>query len=1103
MHKNTNFFKRTIPTCVRGNLLLKAWVVAFFFSISALASPLPNDSLEKYKVNLAFKNAKLIEVLKKIEFQTDLQFTWAEDVEQINNVSIEANKKQLDQVLNALAKQTSVTFKQVNTLIAVTKEKSIKKTNEQPSIEVTGKVTDGQSGEGLPGVNVLVKGTTNGSSTDKDGVYAVQLEDSNATLVFSFIGYLTQEIEVNGKPTIDIALIADAKTLNEVVVVGYGTQDNRKITGAVTSLKSAAIESFPAATIEQSLAGKVPGVQFLQSSGQPGAGFSVRVRGVSSIAGGNEPLYVVDGVPFFNNDVRGFNGLAAINPNDIESVDVLKDAASTAIYGSRGGNGVIMITTKSGKSGKSFAEYNTWAGFSEPRKKLDLMSGDEYRAYVETFYKNSGLALPSDFTKLKTNNTDWQNEVFRQGFKQNHNLVFSGGTEKNKYYTSLGYGNENGIVKGSDFEKYSFLTRLDNKISDIFSIQSSVTAARTEQNGPYPADNNNTLSITKTGVGSTLLALPTEPVRNTDGTYSNVFSAYSFAFQLENPVAYAKEALNKYTDTRVIGSITLSTKIAPYLTNRTRVGINYLSRRNDVYFPKIFQVVYGSLGYAILDTRQSTDYIAENFIEFKKQILPKVELNAIAGASIQSENSASYHIEGQGFISDDLKNNAIQAAATTSVPQTYLYQRRLASAFGRINLNYDERYILEANIRGDGASVFSANNKVAIFPSVAFSWLMSNENFFQEIPFVSYSKLRVSWGQSGNQAIQPYQSLPIGSLVSATQSGGVLAVGLTPNLPNSSITWETSTQSNIGIDIGLFKSKLRFVFDYYTKKTTGALSTVQLAPTSGFNNIIDNVGEIENTGVELGLDAEIIKNESFKFTAGLNLSQNINKVTKTKNNQAVRDVPTSSNFNTAPITGYSSIEQGQPLGAISGFVFKGFEAGTPTYQDVDGNGKIDTKDLQVIGNPYPKFLFGFNLNLSYKRLSLSTNWQGVYKAQLYNVTLFNLVSPQVGFNRSKEILNYYPTPKQNAVAYPSDLFIEDASFLRLKNIRLDYNFPLNSKVFKRLNVYASAQNLLTFTSYKGYDPEVNSFSGTDLKQGYDNAAYPTAKSYVFGLSVQF
>lgn len=1097
-----------------GRALLKLAMRTFVFFCCALTFAfVPNSSLAQ-NAEITINEDKTFNVkqaFRLINKQTDYKFIYRHDlIKDAPEVLLEKGIIKAGDLLEKFLAPINFDyqFTDKSTIIVRPKDNPTKLKKaiiEQNSIQlsITGNVMDSQ-GIPLSGANILEKGTTNGTQANFDGNFTLEINDKDATLVVSYIGYATKEVPLAGAIAVTITLVESAAGLDEVVVVGYGTQVKSSITGSVASVNSDDIEAFPSSSVEQSLAGKLSGVQLSQSSGQPGAGISIRVRGISSISGGNEPLYVVDGIPFFNSDVRGLNGISSINPNDIQSIQVLKDASATAIYGSRGANGVVMVTTKSGRANESSVVYNTWLSVREVRKKLDLMNGGEFIDFQNQFFTNSGLEVPAEVSQIQNANTDWQDAVFRTGIATNHDLSISGGSEKSQYYISLGYLNEEGIVLNSDFERISLRANLNSRLTDRLTLKSSITGSNSVQNGFSAAENNNTFGFSTSGVGSTLLALPTEPIRDADGNFSNIFP-YDFAAQLENPVGFATNAIDKTTVNRFLANLTLKAELIKGLNNNTRLGADYQNRRRDAYFPTTFEIILGGNGAAILNTNEKLNYVVENYLDYSVEAFDDFLVDAVLGASIQKETTKSTFLQSTGFFSDELGNNAIQAGSSFSTPITNNIDQSIASVFGRVNASYKSKYLFGASIRRDGASVFSESNKTATFPAVSAGWKISEEDFLADNAVISSLKLRASWGKSGNPGIQPYQSLPLGQIVISSQGAGSgLSTGLAPNLPNRNLTWETTAQTNIGLDADLFDSRINLALDYYVKNTEDALASVQLPPSGGFSTIIDNVGEVQNKGVELVLGAKVIDTEDVQFDLNFNISKNKNEVTKTKDGQ---DIVSELSFGqTANADGgiASVVREGEQLGAFLGFNFTGLDdAGIPQYEDVDNNGVIDSGDLTIIGSPIPEILYGLNASLSYKNFAFAMDWQGQANVEVLNLGSLNLTAPENEYNRLANIYDFYPNPDQSLVHRVSQRYVEDASFLRLRNVRVSYTIPLTDFFIENLNIYVSGQNLITITDYSGFDPDVNSLSGNDVRQGIDLAAYPSSKAYTLGLNVKF
>lgn len=979
---------------------------------------------------------------------------------------------------------------------------------------IKGIVHDAKS-EPLTGVSVVLRNTksnfTIGGKTDSAGIFSFSQVPPGGPYTFSFsmVGYEAQtlagyNLKDGASISLDVEMKTTAGTLDQVVVVGYGTQKRTSVTGAISSIKSDVMTQAPAVSIEQSMQGRLSGVQVRQSSGQPGAGISIQIRGAASIAGGNEPLYVIDGLPIFNSDVRLANGLNGINPNDIESIEVLKDAAAASIYGSRAANGVVLVTTKKGKSGSTKVTFDSYIGIQSLRKKLPLMNAEEFKSYVTNYLTNSTNIPPATQTKYLNElatvgggvNTDWQDQLYRKALNQSYNLGISGGTEKNQYFVSGNYNKQEGIAKGSNFERFAVRINLNTKLSDWLTVVTRSTASRSEQNGFVATDGSNSTGGGANGVGSVLLAAPTVPVYNADGSFSKV-SPYSFSGPAtENPAAFLG-VLNKNRSYYYQGGFDIIANPIKGLSNTARLGFNYSNSHVDTYFPSTMTVLPRQSA-SLLESKQ-TGYLLEDFLTYTFSV-KKLRIETVAGFSAQQNNFNSILLAGTGFPSDQLSDNAIQAATSVAIPVTSVTKTTIASYFARTQLDYQGKYLFSASYRRDGASVFSDLNKWANFSAFSAGWRVNEEEFLKNTD-VSTLKLRASWGQTGNQAISPYQSLYLATVVNTAQgSGNGVGVGLVPNLPNRNLTWETTTQTNIGVDFGYKRERYRLSIDYYIKDTKDLLATIQLPQSSGFSTISGNVGQVQNKGIEITLGSNIINKKDIGLNLDVNFSKNVNVVKATnKNRDIISDLLNAGN------NGFTIVRVGQPLFSFYTPHYLGTDANKyPSYHDLNNDGLINALDNQVAGTALPKFFYGVNLDLRYKNFTLMTNWTGVSGAKINNLVAYNLTQSYIDQNKLNTIYNYVAVPSNRFVVRESDQYIEDASFFRMKNIRLNYKIPLKEKArISNILFYISGQNLVTFTKYTGYDPEVNTFSGTNARQGIDYLAYPTAKTVTIGVSATF
>jgi TonB-linked SusC/RagA family outer membrane protein len=785
-------------------MTMRLIVLLFFVSLIHVSASVYS---QKTQLNIRVENATLQQVFKVLQEQSEFDFFYKnEQIPAGARVSIETKNETIEVILNKVLTGTGLTYHVLDKDIVISSKGAAKSEMiSQQQKSVSGKVTD-SSGASLPGVSVVVKGTTNGTITDGNGNYSLSNVHESAVVQFSFVGMKGQEVAVGNKTIINVSLVEETIGIDEVVAIGYGSARKSDLTGAVASVDAAIFEILPVTTIEEGIQGKMAGVQVLQSSGQPGAGYSIRIRGVASLSGSSEPLYVIDGVPQFNPDNREATGLGNLNPAEIASVEVLKDAASTAIYGSRAANGVVIVTTKSGKAGKTQFGYSTNFGIQNVSNKLDLMSGPEYYDFVMKYLDNSiadGKQTPADkemtenqFKSIGIANIDWQDKMYQTAFKQNHNISLSGGDAKNKYFILAGYTDQNGIVKSTGFKRYTIRLNLDNKINERFTLNSKITASRSVQNRFVSADGTNNLTDGKSGIASILTAEPTVPPIDNTGKLNDI-RLYSFsAIGNVNPLAFL-DAVDQRTDYRIDGVIEGRLELAKGLTNTTRLGATYDHVKIDLFQPSS---VIMNAQQVQLNTSNNLNLLTENFLSFDKQINSDIGINLTAGISLQQIQTELFSITGQGLPDDVLKNNALQALSSISPPVTNNIEQTLISSFARANMNFKSKYLLSASIRRDGASQFAEGNKYATFPAASVAWRISEEDFLSG-SVISNMKLRASWGQSGNQAIQPYQSLTIGKTVSTpTGSGTGLNTAIAPNLPNKSLTWETSTQTNLGLD---------------------------------------------------------------------------------------------------------------------------------------------------------------------------------------------------------------------------------------------------------------------------------------------------------------
>ncbi|GGH76101.1 TonB-linked SusC/RagA family outer membrane protein [Filimonas zeae] len=981
-----------------------------------------------------------------------------------------------------------------------------------------GRVTDARTKEPLAGASIKIEGVTNQTQTDAEGRFTLITGQSFPyNLLISSIGYQDVKVTANGSP-LTVELTEAANDLNGVVVVGYGTRKRGDVTGAIASVSQAALKQ-PVSSLDQALKGAATGVQVTQTSGQPGGGVSIRIRGGASIQGGNEPLYVVDGFPLYNSAASTgalsgtpTNPLASINPADIESVDILKDASATAIYGSRGANGVVIITTKKGKADRNNINFETSYGMQTVRKKIDVLGAKDFAILRnEVLYSTTPAAGKYQYLSQQQidqlgEGTNWQNAAFRKAPLQSHQLSVSGGSAKVQYLLSGNYYKQEGIIKNTDFSRLSLRANVDARPGDHLKTGVSLAISGSKAN------------IAPSGIiGSLLIMPPTATIYEPDGSYTlrnpfeNIFA---------NPIATLNETSNKSNINRLLGTAYAEYTIARNLAVKVLAGADVSNQKDKYYVPSAIYEGAGPKGTASLGSSNYNSWLNENTITYNKSF-GKHAIDALAGFTQQEATNESFIAGAQNFVSDDLTYNNLGSGATLVRPASDTYSWVLHSYLGRVNYSYNNLYYLTASIRRDGSSRFGKNNKWGNFPSLAASWKISNEDFFKPLlKHVTDLKIRSSFGTTGNLEIGQYQSLS--TLYSLNYIfGGSILTGFAPNrVPNDNLGWETTYQYDAGIDVGLFSNRLLVSLDAYYKKTNDLLLNVEIPWTTGYASSLQNFGSVENKGLELGIKTKNIVRKNFSWETDLNISFNRNKVL------------TIGNGASSYISGNYVIQVGQPLGTFYGTITDGIlqtgeetakgkftgsatpKPGDRLYKDVSGDGAFTTAaDRAIIGNAQPDFIYGIINNLSWKGFDLSVLLQGVYGNQIINSNRQTLEMFTGQQNASVTALDRWtetnpsttiPRAKLDPAPIFSDRFVEDGSFLRVKNINLSYALPktlLTKANLTAVSVFVSAQNLLTFTKYTGFDPEVT--SGSNVSPGTDSGIYPVAKTFNAGLRVSF
>jgi TonB-linked SusC/RagA family outer membrane protein len=1022
---------------------------------------------------------------------------------------------------------------------------------------IKGKVTDKITGEPLSGVSVMVKGTMKGTTTDANGDYSVAGGDV-AVLQFSLIGYGMVELKsANG--VLNVALGRPETSLNEVVVVGYGTQTKADVTGSVASIGAKQIQDRQVVSFSEALAGQMAGVQVQQSSAAPGGGISLKIRGTGSITAGNSPLYVVDGVPLDNSVANAgaqgqgvgeqspVNPLASINPGDIQSIDVLKDASATSIYGSRGSNGVVIITTKQGVMGKPQINLSVSGGYSEIAHKIDVMSKEQYvQRQIDTRNINwvhaggnaddpnsvrtsQSFMIPDEFKNPSSlPSFDWQDAIYRQAPLQNYQLSGSGGTEAVRYYLSGNYVDQQGVALNSGFKKYAFRGNIDAKVSDRINIGFRLAPSYTI---------NNVFSAggisDQGGTVVAALSLPSiYPAYNADGSYATAYNLHyddgsTQSISYYNPVAFAKGIDQVFKQFNTVGSFFTNINIVKNLTFRSSINADINTFNNDKFIPS-FIGYNPSFGSSYSATNLS--WINENTFTYSNVFKEKHSLNILAGLTDQKSTFTSTGVTANKFPNDLV--HTINAGIVNS-GSSYRSQWSLVSLLGRATYNYDQKYFLTATFRRDGSSRFGSSNKWGTFPSASVGWRVSQEKFMQGVSKISELKLRASYGLIGNNQIPDYASVGLisssnyilGSVDGATNSGLAQT-----NLANPFLGWEQAKELDLGLDLGLFDNRIFLTADYYNKLTSDLLLDVPIPLSTGYETALRNLGKLRNKGFELAIDSRNFQGPAFTWTTNVNISFNTNKVEALGSNGSPLIVANRAQENS--LTHITTI--GQPLGSFYGFVYDGvFKTqaeldkypslagtlpGDAKYRDVNGDGVLNQDDRTIIGNNLPNAIYGITNTFGYKNFDLNISLQGVAGMQV-----INLLKRSNYRNIASEFSNYWASEAKPGDGYTfqpgnssvnrniSSWLVEDASFLRIKNVTLGYRFGkhiFGGNVIKNARLYVNIQNLYTFTKYTGYNPDVNTTEGdpyisSALTPGIDYGTYPLSRTITFGLNLGF
>ena len=1057
-------------------------------------------------ITLNMQQTEIAKVLSKIEKKGEFRFLYNYDLPSLKTkVNVNWQNTGIKEGLSKLFANTDLTFRILsNNLIVVMSGKS-----ERQPIRITGTVT-GENNEPLSGVSVQVKGSGEGTSTNNKGEYALTVDDT-ATLVFSYIGFTSKVVPVKGQNVVDAQLVTSNKALDQVVVVGYGSQRKGDITSAISTISVKDVASRPMISTSEVLAGKAPGVQVFQPSGAPGSDFSVRIRGLAS-PNGAEPIYVIDGV------VAG--DTKSIDPSSIESISVLKDAAAAGIYGAAGStNGVVLITTKQGSKGKTRTDLNAYTGIQQITKKLSVLDGAQYRSLLQDEYTNAGQTVPtfpSDFTA----NNNWQDLVYHTAVQTGANASFSGGSPKGTGQLGLGYLNQDGIVHTSNFKRYSINFKLDQNMNDWLTVGSHVS---------YNRSYNTTIpeGTSAQHGGSILGALttpPIVPVKNSAGVYEANFDGTS------NPVDKIYDNKNSTATNNLLGDVHAEIKLPFNLKYRSQFGLS-LEQYNFNYFLDPFNNAYGISiqGTATNTTQEVLRYTIDNTLTWNKSFGDH-SINAVIGTESINEKYYNNSQSGRGFATSAVPT--LNGASSNQTVYSFQTDWSVLSYFGRVNYAFQDKYLFTGSIRADGSSRVGINNKYGYFPAFSGGWRVSKEDFMKNASFIEDLKIRAGWGETGN--LPPAMTTVYPSYYSYSASSpytfnGSVTPGIAPAnpLPNPNLKWEAGRQVNIGFDLAVLKGRLSLSADYYNKKTKNLIFLQTLPATSGNSDgqILENLpGYDMNKGFEFALSGNILKTKDFQWTATLNMSFNTNRMSGLDSSQTF--YYGGIEYGGGGTNQYVSvIRNGLPLGAFWGYKAQGVDpaTGNMRFADLNHDGVINSDhDRTYLGSGLPKMVYSFVNNFTYKGFGLDLLFDGVSGNKIFDASRVETEGMSTANNALSTVLHRWEKPGDvtdipkavfgdpapaNSVPNSSisSRFISSGAFFRLKAATLSYRLTsegLNHIGVYGVRFYVTAQNLFTITGYKGYNPEVNQAGTSSTALGIDYGTYPQSRIYTLGLNLE-
>ena len=1080
-----------------------------------------NAAVFRKAISVDLRDVPLAQALSVIAQRAGLRLTYSAAVVPLDaRVTFSASQLTVGAVLSAVLYDAGV-----DVLLTSHGQAALVKRGQGDELQVgaiTGRITDSATAQGIVAATVAVEGTALSARSAGDGSYRIaNVPPGSYTVKVTRIGYRAASKPVtvvsDQDVSVDFVVAAQATQLEEVVAIGYGTAERRELTGAVSSVTADQVSGTPVTSLDQALLGRAAGVEVVTSSGQPGAGAMVRIRGGNSVSAGNDPLYVIDGVPVFNNltdgttgtllgeGMRGVNPIAALNPDDVESIEILKDASASGIYGARAANGVVLITTKRGRTGQNSVSFGSYYGVQEVRRTLPMLDATQFAQMVNTAYANISqppVYTPADIAAFGRG-TDWQSAIFRTAPMRNYDLSFSGGDAGTTYYVSGSLLQNDGVVIGSDLSRGSFRLNLDRAVSHKLRIGNRLTFSRSHA---HVLPNGGAASV----MLDALTAPPTLPVTSAGGEYftgTNPLTGRPFP----NPVATAMEITNEERDNRVIGNAFAEYDVREGLTLRSTAGLDFFNSVQDYYSPSTVLPGSNNQGEGSRGQAQTLSWSFENTLHYTRRFSDRYDLDLVAGTTLQRTNTEQISGTSQTFLTDALGVNGLNTAKTFVGVWTPAPHSSLLSYFSRVRWGIADKYLFTLSGRVDGSSKFGAGHRYGFFPSAGFAWRASEEGFVKRMGVFDDLKVRASYGRTGNQDIGNYSSLALlGNTVNVF--GGARAIGFVPtSLANPDLRWETTDGVDVGIDATVLRGRLGVTADYYYKKTRDLLYYVSVPSTSGFGTSLQNIGSLQNRGFELSFNTVNLAG-ALGWQTTLNLALNRNKVLDLGPDTLL--VGAYCCVGGGAHQNPTVLKVGEPINSFYGWVYAGMKNGQPVYKDLDGDTTITSADRTIIGNAQPKYTGGLSNRFTFRNFELSLFLQWSVGNKIYNINRSLLTAAGGTVNQLADVMSGgpgIPAPKigNTFESTESNLFVEDGSYLRGKNLRLSYSVPaswlhdIHIQSLSRLELYVSAQNFFTTTKYRGYDPEISEYANTNLAQGIDFGTYPQVRQITFGFTAGF